>query len=83
MKSATHNAKMLERREECDSYLTLVCKHRCSGEKIKGVSANTVAFISCTCRLKVLYILSFHQVLRTPVMFTDVSKIEITLFPSF
>ena len=44
---------MLERREECDAYLTHVCRHQCSvhGEEIKELSANTVTFINCSSRL--------------------------------
>jgi hypothetical protein len=36
--------KMLERLEECDTYLTHVCRE--PGEKIKELLANTMAFIS-------------------------------------
>ena len=47
---------MLKRKKECDIYLTNVCRHRWSRENpVKRsnieLSANTVAFISCRCRL--------------------------------
>ena len=42
---------MLKRREECDTYLTQVCRHQHSIEKIKELSVNTMAFISCRSRL--------------------------------
>ena len=41
---------MLKGRKECNSYLTHICRHPCSGEslaKCKELSANTVGFISC------------------------------------
>ena len=47
---------MLKRRDECDTYLTHVCRHHWSRKpdkkmKYKELSANTVAFISCRRRL--------------------------------
>jgi hypothetical protein len=44
---------VLKRKEECDTYLTHVCRHHWSGKspvkrgKYKELSANTVAFIRC------------------------------------
>ena len=75
---------MLKRREECNTYLTHVCRHCWSGENNLvnrqniEFSANTVAFISCRCRLMStrdeshsvgwkFYIVPFHQVLSRDV----------------
>ena len=60
--------KMLKWREECEIYLTRICRHRWSGENLMKrynieLTANTVAFISCRltkkkksqCSIKALY----------------------------
>ena len=49
--------KNLERREQCNTYLTHVCRHRCSVENPLKLSANTVAFISCRSRMTSVFCL--------------------------
>ena len=86
--------KMLKRGQECDTYLTHVCRHLCSGENLMKISniefpANTGAFKSTSAadeRHSVaweLYILSFQQVFSAPAMSTDTSQVGVALFPSF
>ena len=65
------------------------------GLQEKKSSVNTVAFISCRHRLRLqlmkatvltkssICILSFQRVLPVPAMSTDVSQVDVTLFPSF
>ena len=67
-KRKTWKGKMLKRREECDTYLTHI--RREPGEKIKykELSANTVAFISCS---------------YSPAMSTDMSQVGVALFSCF
>ena len=85
---------MVKRREDCNTYLTHVCRHHYSGENpVKRWnirSANTVAFISCNCFYRLWKPqrwlkapLSFHQVLYASLMSTDMSQVGVTLFPSF
>ena len=64
--------KMLERREECNTYLTHVCKQWCS-------STSTADEIQYWLTAP----LSFLRVLYTMLMSTDVSQVGVALFPSF
>ena len=87
---------MVKIREKFNTNLTHVCRDCWNGEKIKYIEflANTVAFISCRlCRhlqlmkatvwMKALYILSFHRVLSTPAMSTNVDSDRCHTLPFF
>ena len=47
----THIQDISDKREECDTYLTHVCRHQHSSEKIEELSSNNVTFTSCRSRL--------------------------------
>ena len=63
---------MLQRREECNTYLINICRNQSSIEKTWW-KANTVAFIRS----------SFYCDLYTMQVSTDVSQAGVALFPSF
>ena len=81
---------MTYRRNESDTYLTHVCRHRQSRQITMKMelSASTVAFISCRGRQKLQYWLkapvpSIFIVMSAPAMSTDMSQVGVTLFPFF
>ena len=85
---------MSKRREECNTYLTHICRHHWSRKslvkRLKLRSFQPTLLLSSAvdkkpqCWLKaVSYSLSFHLVLSAKVMSSDMSQVGITLFPSF
>ena len=70
-------------KEESDSYVTQVCRHRWGRQITMKVdtfpelSASTVAFINC--RSLLIY---FHRDLSAAAISTDMSQVGVALFPS-
>jgi hypothetical protein len=87
--------KMLKSREECDTYLTHVCRHRCSRQITMKVDVLGAFSQHCGFNLPLqlmratllaessYYFINIHHPLSAPAMSTDVSQVCVTLFPSF
>ena len=75
---------ILKRREESDTYLTQVCRHRWSKAFIscKLVSL-LLQLMEATLLAESSYSIYFHRDLSAPAMSTDMSKVGVALFPSF
>ena len=79
---------MLKWREECATYLTHVCRHRCSRENpVKRWNIRSFQLtlwlssaVDAYNWLKAPYISSFHQAFSALVMSTDISQVGVSFF---